>query len=102
MRRNGNGGAGERRWEMKAEGSSYRGETFSSEVIDLSGIDLSLVDALPSSVLRSAVRRVCAELTDNGETSAYFQSSLRAAVSQEDEVTHRRKCPIRSADDDGA
>jgi FXSXX-COOH protein len=87
---------------MKAEGSPNWRETFSSEVIDLSGIDLSSVDALPSSVLRAAVRRVCAELTDDRETSAYFQSSLRAGVSREDEVVDRRKYPPRPAGDDGA
>jgi FXSXX-COOH protein len=62
---------------MKAEEGSDRRETFSSDVIDLSGIDLSALSTLPNSVLRAAIRRVCEELAGDGETSAYFQSSLR-------------------------
>jgi FXSXX-COOH protein len=56
---------------------SGRRETFSSDVIDLSGIDLSVLSKLPSPVLRAAIQRVCEELAGDGETSAYFQSSLR-------------------------
>lgn len=54
-------------------------ETFSSDVIDLSAVDLSGLDELPSPVLRASVQRVCRELDDGGEVSAYFQSSLRDA-----------------------
>jgi len=52
-------------------------ETFCSDVIDLNMIDLSGLDRLPSPVLRASLRRVCRELADDAEVSAYFQNSLR-------------------------
>lgn len=53
-------------------------ETFSSEVIDLKDVDLSAVGELPSAVLRSAIGRVCQELSDSAGAFASFQSSVRA------------------------
>ena len=54
---------------------------FGTDVVDLSGIDLAAVSELPSPVLRAAIRRVCEELSGNGDQSAVyagFRSSLRA------------------------
>jgi FXSXX-COOH protein len=64
---------------MNTGDDTDRQETFSSDVIDLSDVDLSLLSELPGSVLRAAIQRVCEELAGDGETSAYFQSSLRGA-----------------------
>lgn len=56
-------------------------ETFSSEMIDLRDVDLSAVDELPSAVLRSAIGRVCRELSSGAGVFASFQSSVRGMPS---------------------
>ena len=86
--------------DAKTEEDPDRRETFSSDIIDLSGIDLSLLNALPSSVLRAAVQRVCAELAGGEETSAAFQSSLRGGLSPDDEA-RAGQGNLESADDNG-
>lgn len=58
---------------------------FISEIIDIEGCDLSAVRDLPSAVLRAAIRRVYAELSDGTRTSAFFQSSLHGTL-PEDQV----------------
>lgn len=58
-------------------------EMFSSDVIDLSAMDLLALSEVPSPVLRAAIQRVCRELTDDDEASAYFQSSLRGVTPPE-------------------
>jgi len=59
-------------------------ETFWSDVIDLNELDLSGLDRLPSPVLRASLRRVCRELAESAEASAYFQNSLRHPYTQEE------------------
>lgn len=53
-------------------------ETFSSEVIDLKDVDLSAVGELSSAVLRSAISRVCQELSGSAAAFASFQSSMHS------------------------
>lgn len=52
------------------------GDVFSSEIIDLADLDLTAVRGIPNAVLRAAVERVVAELGDDAETTAFFQSSM--------------------------
>jgi FXSXX-COOH protein len=58
-------------------GDEGENETFSSEVIDLKDVDLSALGELPSAVLRSAIGRVCRELSGSAGAYASFQSSMR-------------------------
>lgn len=62
-------------------------ETFNSEVIDLDGADLSAVGKLPSAVLRSAIERVCRELSGDGGAFASFQSSIRVTQTGGEQVS---------------
>jgi FXSXX-COOH protein len=62
---------------MRMDDGEERYETFSSEVIDLKDVDLSAVGELSSAVLRSAIGRICHELSSSAGASASFQSCLR-------------------------
>lgn len=57
-------------------------DVFTSDLIDLGDFNLTAVRDLPSTVLRAAVKRFCAELTDNTETSAFFQNSLHGTETE--------------------
>lgn len=61
---------------MNSDSESDSADVFTSDLIDLSDVNLAAVRDLPSTVLRAAVKRFCAELADNTETSAFFQNSL--------------------------
>jgi len=74
---------------MALEDSPEKEEIFRSDVLDLSGVDLTGLSELPSDVLRAAIQRVCAELSSDCETAAYFQSSLRAIPREQRENRNR-------------
>ncbi len=63
-------------------------ESFISDVIDLSRVDLSDLAKIPSAVLQASIQRVSRELAEGGETSAYFQSSLRRLPADDTGTTH--------------
>jgi uncharacterized protein len=91
----------ERRWrDMSAEDGPDGKEMFSSDVIDLSSLDLQALSEVPSPVLRAAIQRVCGELANDDEASAYFQSSLRGATPPEDTLPPRPRtvCADRAGD----
>lgn len=53
-------------------------DSFQSDLIDLSGLDLTAIRSLPNPVLRAALERVCAELGDETEATAFFQNVTAA------------------------
>lgn len=67
---------------MNSDSESDSANVFTSDLIDLGDFNLTAVHDLPSTVLRAAVKRFCAELTDNTETSAFFQNSLHGTETE--------------------
>jgi FXSXX-COOH protein len=52
------------------------GPAFRSDVLDLSSIDLVRLSAVPGTVLRASLERICLELAQEADVFAGFSNSL--------------------------